>query len=124
MVRQNSDWTDFGFAVLRAHSEPPLPGIEAGAEAERLVAGIPLPLHLVPLKPVGSLGAVVVGGFAECQSCYLWCEKEQTGEGEPAAVAESGQVVNPYGKEKSGTVAVANLGSCANMVALMDLELS
>lgn len=31
-------------------------------------------------------------------------------------------MANPNVKEKSGTVAVANLESCASMVALMDLE--
>lgn len=78
---------------------------------------------MVPLNPVGSKGAAVVGRPAECLSCYVWCEKERTEEGALAEVAESGPVMNPCGKGKSATVAVANLVSFASRVSLMDLEL-
>ena len=66
----------------------------------------------------------MAGGPVECPSCYVWCEKEQTGEGELAEVAESGQVVNPCGKEKFGTVSAVNLGSFSKRAALKDQELS
>lgn len=52
-------------------------------------------LHLVPLKPAGSLGGVLFEGPVECPSCYAWSEKVQTVEDEFVEVVESDQVVNP-----------------------------
>lgn len=78
-------------------------------------------LHLVPLKPADSSGVVLVEGPVECPSCYVWSETGQTVEDEFAEVAESGQVVNPYGTERFGTVAAASLQVFVCRVALMNL---
>lgn len=63
---------------------------------------------------------MLVGGPVECPSCYVWNVKGQTVEDEFAEIAESGQVVNPCGKEKFGTFAAANLEVFVCRGALMN----
>lgn len=64
---------------------------------------------------------MLVGGPVECPFCYERSGTEQTVEDEFAEVAESGQVVNPCGKEKFGIVAAASLEVFLCRVTLMNL---
>lgn len=67
---------------------------------------------------------MLVGKPVVCLSCYVWGVKGQTVKDEFAGVVESGQVVNPYGKEKFGTVAAASREVFVCRVAQMNLWLS
>lgn len=125
-MKPSSGLLGSGLVDLHAHNGTLTPGTEVVAVAERPETESPLLRHLqflnllVPSWPVDSLSvaAVAAGRSAGPPSCYEWCERGQTEEGELAEIAGIDLGGSPSVTDWT-EIGVAGQGSFASKVFLL-----